>query len=245
MKKFLAPIFLLALILVGRDVVAVTPGYYVITTYDNEGEKSVDFNFWNVKMPNSPAVNAPDVGFGYGVTSRWFTELFAEDKHIDGGSTAFAKWSWENDYMLTQGQYPIDLAMHTLITRFHNTDSGIGFEFGPVLQADIDHLQLNGNIFFDREYQAAQTNRMQMKYQWQAKYRWKPQFAFGLEGLGELGEWRDWSAESAQSHRIGPAIFTAFRRAGGQQFKLEAAYLFGKIFAKEAKVFTLRAHYEF
>jgi hypothetical protein len=245
MKKFLALFSLLALLLFIQEAAAVTPGYYVVTTYDEEDVKSVDFNFWNVKAPNSPVVYAPEIGFAYGVTSRWYTELFGEDIHTEAGGTAFSNWSWENDYMLTQGQYPIDVAMHTLITRFHNTDSGIGFEFGPVMQADIDHLQLNGNIFFERDYQAALTNRMQMKYQWQAKYRWKPQCAFGLEGFGELGEWRDWSSLSEQSHRIGPALFTTVRHAGDKEFKLDAAILFGKIFDKEAKVFTLRAHYEF
>jgi hypothetical protein len=248
MKKsfaFLPFSALLSLMLFAHEAVAVTPGYYVVTTYDEEDVKAIDFNFWNVKLPNASAVYAPQIGFSYGVTSRWFTELFGEDIHTDAGGTAFSNWSWENDYMITQGQYPIDLAMHTLITRFHNTNSGVGLEYGPVMQGDIGRVQLNGNIFFEREYEAGQTNRMQMKYQWQVKYRWKPQFAYGLEGFGELGEWRDWSPESAQSHRIGPAIFTTLHRAGDKVFKLDAAYLFGKIFGKEAKVFTLRAHYEF
>ena len=242
MKKILA---LTALMLCMHAAVAVTPGYYVISTYDEEDETSLDFYFWNVKAPNSPAVDSPEIAVGHGVTSRWFTELYASDIHTESGGTMYSSMAWENDYMLTQGQYPVDVALHTMVTHYQNANTGTGFEFGPVLQADIDYLQLNGNLFFERDYEAAQANSMQMKYQWQAKYRWKPAFAFGLQGFGELGDWRDWSPLAEQSHRIGPALFTTVRRVGGQEFKLEAAYLFGKIFDKEAKTFTLRAHYEF
>lgn len=245
MKKILA---LAALMLCMHEAGAVTPGYYVITPYPEEDETTLDFYFWNVKAPNSPAVYSPEIAVGHGVNSRWYTELYASDIHTDSGGTSYSSMALENDFMLTQGQYPFDLAIHTLVTRYHQTDRGVGFEFGPVLQADMSRVQLNANIFFERAYQAASSappNRMQMKYQWQAKYRWKPQFAYGLQGFGELGEWRDWSPLAAQSHRAGPAIFTIVRRASGQEFKLEAAYLFGKIFDKEAKTFSLRAHYEF
>ena len=57
---------------------AADPGYYVVTAYDNEGQRSIDLRYWTVKKPNQPAKLWPEIGVGYGVTSRWHTELLRE-----------------------------------------------------------------------------------------------------------------------------------------------------------------------
>ena len=245
MKSLLCFLAFLALLSIAPVAAVASPGYYLVTTYDQEDEASIEFEYWNVKSHTGPAVNSPEIGLGYGVTSRWYTELFVADFHADGGPTTLSNFSWQNDFMLTQGQYPVDVAIHTLIKRYHNTDSGIGFEFGPVLQTDIDRLQLNGNLFFERNYQDVQSNRMQMKYQWQARYRWKTLFSYGLQGFGELGEWRHWAPYDEQSHRIGPAVFSTVHLAHEQDIKFDAAVLGGSISGKHAKTFVMRAQYNF
>ena len=50
------------------------PGHYLVSVYENEGEKSIDFRYWNVKFPGRPETIWPEIGFGYGVTKRWYTE---------------------------------------------------------------------------------------------------------------------------------------------------------------------------
>jgi hypothetical protein len=220
-------------------------GYYLIPTYENEGEKSIDCRFWDVNARNAKAVYAPEVGFGYGVTKRWYTEVLVGWLHNARNGTRLNDLAWQNDYLLTQGQYPFDLALHTEVKRFRNSSQGYGVEFGPALQTDFGRTQVNVNLFFDRNYRSAQTSHMQMKYQWQVRHRWHPAFQFGLQGFGELGEWDNWAPRKQQSHRAGPVVAGVVHLGQSQELKYEFAYLAGKVFATPAKTFVMRVQYEF
>ena len=87
------------------------PGYYVVTAYDNEGQRTIDLRYWTVKKPGKAATLWPEVGVGYGVTSRWHTELLASFIGTADTATRLDDWQWQNDLLLTQGQYPFDLAI--------------------------------------------------------------------------------------------------------------------------------------
>lgn len=80
----------------------------------------------------------------------------------------------------------------------------------------------------------------ELRYQWQAKYRWRPEFQFGLQGFGELGPWRDWSPRQSQSHRAGPVLFGSLPLAEEPQWLYQAAYLLGSINARKGNMFSLR-----
>jgi hypothetical protein len=224
---------------------AAEPGYYLVTTYEDEGAKTLDFKLWDVNVPRSKAVYSPEIGFGYGVTKRWYTEFSASTIHTDSGGTVPSNLDWQNDFMLTQGQYPVDLALHTTIKRHHDTTRGLGFEFGPVMQTEFGRTQVNMNIFFERNYRSDVPDPMQMKYQLQVKYRWRPMLEFGVQGFGELGKWDHWASHETQSHRIGPMISGTLPLGETQAFKYEAAYFVGSIFTRHAHVFSMRAQYEF
>lgn len=242
MKKVLV---LASLILLAHGYACAGPGYYLVSTYEDEGRSAIDFKLWNVKMPGAPALRSPEIGFSYGVTRRWYTELYATYMRTDAAGMELRDISTQNDFLLTHGQYPVDLALHTNLSRFHDTDRGYAFEFGPVLQTELGRTQFNGNLFFERSYRVEQANRMQMKYQWQIKYRWLPKLGFGLQGFGELGDWDDWAGRDQQSHRVGPAISGTWPLGNSRALQYEAAYLAGSIFAKHAHVFTMRVQYGF
>lgn len=53
------------------------PGYYLVTVYGNAGEKSIDYRYWTVKLPQHTETTWPELGIGYGLTERWYTEVFA------------------------------------------------------------------------------------------------------------------------------------------------------------------------
>jgi len=93
------------------------PGYYVVTVYDNSGQGSVDLRYWTVKHPGSPEVIWPEIGLGYGVNSRWSTLLFASWIGSSQMATRLSTWNWQNDFLLTQGEWPVDVAVHTNIAR--------------------------------------------------------------------------------------------------------------------------------
>ena len=221
------------------------PGYYVVTAYDNEGVGSVDFRYWTVRFPGAPAIIWPEAGLGYGVTSRWYTEVYASWVGSWDSGTKLSTLNWQNEYLLTQGQLPFDLAVHASYIRDQEYGGGYALEWGPVMQADIGRTQLNANVFFERGFNGASPAQTQMKYQWQVKYRWKPALQFGTQGFGELGEWNHWAARDRQSHRAGPAIFGQLPLGNGRAIHYQAAYLVGTIFGQHGDMFSMRVQYTY
>ena len=247
MKKSAAATLLLLGVLHGAHA---EPSYYLIPTYENAGEKSIDFKLWSVKAPGDARVTAPHIGFAYGLTRAWYTNVSVGYLHSPETGTRYSDLNWQNDYLLTQGQYPFDFGIHTNIKKyraFEGSDSleyfgeyrGVNVEFGPVAQTEIGRLQLNANLLFDRTYRTDLPNRMQMKYQWQAKYRFFRQLHLGVQGFGELGDWDRWAPRNGQSHRAGPVI-SGELPMGAQTLKYEAAFLSGSIFAEHAKTISMR-----
>ena len=205
----------------------------------------VDFRYWTVKFDGQSEVIWPEIGFAYGVTSRWTTELLLSYIGSSQMATRLSNVTWQNDVLLTQGELPFDLALHLLLTSDRIDIAHKSVEFGPVLQTDIGRTQLNANFFFEHNYGPEAPAVTLLKYQWQVRYRWVPLLHFGLQGFGEVGPWSNWLPRSEQSHRAGPALFITFRLGDHEAIKVQAAYLFGKVYGMNANEFTLRAVYEF
>jgi len=234
---------LAATLMLASTAALADPGYYLVTVYENEGKANIDFRYWDVRFPRS-TVKWPEIGIGYGVTKRWYTALLASYVTSPGTPVSLDTQQWQNDFLLTQGQYDFDLALHTnLIHEKYDGENTI--EFGPVFQTEIGRMQLNGNLFFDRGLAAGNSTTPELKYQWQAKYRWKPAFQFGLRGFGEVGPWNNWAPRSRQSHRAGPMISGAIPFGTSDSFNYEAAFLFGSAYSTHADMLTLRLQYEF
>jgi len=222
------------------------PGYYVVTAYDNEGVATVDTRYWTVKSKGSPATLWPEIGLGYGVSARWYTELFASFIGSRDTAQKLSSWNWQNEVLLTQGQYPFDLAVHASLIRNEGYEPGYALEVGPVLQTEIGKLQINGNLFFEREFpDDGPAEPTQLKYQWQLRYHAHPLLNVGLQGFGELGTWDDWDARHRQSHRAGPALFGTWRMAPGHTLLYQAAILFGSIYGQRGEMFSMRVQYGF
>jgi hypothetical protein len=225
----------------GAGAAHAEPGYYVVTAYPNEGQRSIDFRYWTVRHPDRPAVVWPEIGFGYGVTSRWYTELYAS--WVGSlGSTRLETVNWQNEYLLTQGEYPFDLALHAMLT--HNAiDPGYAIEYGPALQTEVGRLQLNGNLFFERAFGA--DPGAQLKYQWQARYHGHPLANLGAQGFGELGAWNHWAPRDRQSHRAGPALFGTLALGQGRALLYQASFLVGQIWGRHGEMFSMRVQYTY
>lgn len=206
-------------------------GYYLVSVYDVEGQASIDYKYWNAHYKNSRNVASPEIGVGYGVNSRWYTELTAQWLQVDGRRTRHTGLEWQNDFLLTQGQFDVDVALHTLVERARRRERGYFLEVGPVLQTYVWRTQLNLNLFLQREFDNGLRNETELAYQWQVRQRWLPGLAFGAQGFGE---------RRAHSRRAGPALFGEAGR-----FKYEAAYLFGRNSGRAANSFTLRVQYFF
>lgn len=235
---------LVALLAITSGSALANPGYYVVTVYDDPGLRSVDLRYWTVNPKRGDVITWPEAGLGWNVNGRWFTEVLASWVDAPGSSARLANVDWQNDVLLTQGQYPIDVAIHTLWVIPQKAGVRHTFEFGPVFQTDIERTQVNLNVFLERGYEAQRDDPMQLKYQWQVRHRWRPGLHFGAQGFGELGTWNDWATAHAQSHRAGPALYGAVP-VGPGTVAWQAAFLLGKIYGQRGSMLTMRVKYDF
>ena len=225
------------------------PADYVYTPMVEHGEKEIDFKFGTDKQPSGDTTTVGSLGFGYGATPYWFTEVYLKTEQ-SGANPRLNILEWENKFQLTEtGKYPIDVGLITELEyplNLHGEPSE--FKIGPLFQTQIDKLQLNGNLLLESKFggsNAATTTVFQ--YQWQAKYRWKQQLEFGLQGFGEMGVWNKWSPSSEQEHKLGPAIFgkIPLRQGTREAIKYNAAWLIGTTQATPHNTFRMQVEYEF
>ncbi|GAB2864374.1 hypothetical protein GCM10027277_36400 [Pseudoduganella ginsengisoli] len=214
--------------------------------YDEEGQLGIDYKYWNADFTNASSKSAPEIGISYSVTPRWYTEFNAEwfRQHGKDGSH-LSGYSWQNDVLLTQGQYAADVALHTELGRSHSRPHVTSLEIGPAMQTEYYRTQFNANLFLQRDIQGAADAQTQLVYQWQIKQRWKSWLEPGVQGFGEVGKWNHWLPRNKQSHRAGPAVFGEVDVGAGQEIKYDAAWLIGKNAARSAQSFTMRVQYLF
>lgn len=86
---------------------------------------------------------------------------------------------------------------------------------------------------------------MQFLYQWQVKYRWLPQFEYGLQGFGQTGDVDKWAPAEQQVHKAGPAIFGKLPLGGREAIKYNAAWLLAASKAASDNTVRLQVEYEF
>lgn len=222
------------------------PADYVYTPTVTYGEREIDFKMGSSEKADTARDAAASIGFGYGATQWWFTEVYLKYKRELNTDTRFDAVEWENKFQLTEtGKYPVDVGFLVEIERPTNHDEGWEVKWGPLLQTEFGKVQLNANFLFQRSYDAAEASTMQFLYQWQVKYRWKPALEFGLQGFGETGDYERWEPAEQQSHRAGPAVFGKFPLGGGHAIKYNAAWLLGASKAAPDNTLRMQVEYEF
>jgi len=211
------------------------PGYYVMKPYSAPGRLTIDTRFWTVRLDGQQATLWPEVGLRYGIDTRWSSELLASFIGDSLDEQKLSSLNWINTYLLTQGQYPFDLALHTQIIRNHG--AGNALEWGALLQTEVGLTQLNLNVVFEHDWPSDAGT--QLKYQWQAVHRLRPGLRAGLQGFGEVGQWDHWSENP--SHRAGFVVqFDDLRNIQAQ-----AAYLRGKIYGARGDMFSAQVELQF
>lgn len=223
------------------------PADYVYEAAVEYGEREIDFKTGTAKLREGDRANATSLGFGWGVTSYWFTEVYAKWHKDPGQTSGFDAWEWENKFQLTEtGKYPVDVGLILEIERPKDRAEGYEVRWGPLFQTEItDKIQANFNVLFQKHYRAEEAGPAEMFYQWQVKYRYRPEFEFGAQGFGEVGPWDHWAPSSEQAHIAGPAIFGKLHVGTRQFIKYNAAVLFGMNHGAPRNTFRMQAEYEF
>jgi hypothetical protein len=169
--------------------------------------------------------------YGYGVNTRWFTELAGEYEKIPGEGGEFEAIEWENIFVLNEpGEHWLDVG---LFAEYEYSLEGGPDEivFGPLLQKEFGRLQANFNPFVEREIGDGAADEFEFLYALQLKWRLNPRFEPGLQAFGE-----------EDSHRIGPAMFGQWQTSQ-HKVKYDAAVLFGT--GSAAADLTIRFQFEY
>lgn len=223
------------------------PSTYVHTPIVEEGEREIDFKAGTAKLRDGTRATEYSLGLGWGVNSRWFTELYAKWHKEPGESHAFDAWEWENRFQLTEtGKYPVDVGFLLEIERPRDRSEGYEYKWGPLFQMDFGtRVQGNLNVLVEKHIRTDNPERAELGYEWQVKYRYRPEFEFGAQGFGDVGPWNHWEPHSEQPHIAGPALFGKFHVGAKQVIKYNAAVLFGLTDGAPRNTFRLQTEYEF
>src|SRR5665647_2690342 len=214
--------------LLAPAVLNAEPNDYVHTPIVEEGEKEIDFKWGVEKRKNMPSGTATSIGFGWGATPWWFTELYGKWHREPGESSGFAAWEWENRFQLTPtGKYPLDLGFLLEVERPKDRSEGYELTYGPLLQAEWGLVQGNLNLLWQRHVRASSQFDTDLHYEMQLKYRASEQFEWGAQGFGSVGPWDRWDPASQQEQKFGPAIFGKIKAGAMQAVRYNAALLFG------------------
>ena len=238
--------YLYALLIAACPLLAFAgPSDYVFTPAVTYGEREIDLKMGSWRKEDARA-GAASIGFGYGVTQHWFTEIYRKYENSSSEGTHFDAWEWENKFQLTEiGQYPVDVGFVVELEKPADRQEGYEVRFGPLLQTEFGKLQLNGNLIFEQHYRSDSSQRSEISYQWQAKYRWQPQFEFGMQGFGDLGSANHWDQVIEASHRMGPAIFGKLNLGNRRAIRYNAAWLIGTSGNAPSQNFRAQIEYEF
>jgi hypothetical protein len=222
------------------------PAAYVHTPIVEYGEREIELKWGRAKLGDGTSERQAVLGLGMGVRPWWFTEVNVGFEGASGRSTRYEAIEWENVFQLTEtGRYPLDLGLLLEVERPRDHAEGWELKYGPLLQAELGRVQLNGNAIFERHLDAAQPGETELLYEWQVKYRWRPALEFGAQGFGELGRWDHWAAKDAQSHLLGPAVFGRLGLGGHDALRYDAAYLVAASPAAPDHTLRFRVEYEF
>lgn len=222
------------------------PADYIYMPAVSYGEKEIDFKAGSARQGANPRESAASIGYGYGVRPWWFTEFYVKSTRDNNGSAKYDAVEWENKFQLTDtGKYPVDVGLIVEVERAGNHNEGWELKWGPLFQSEIGKVQLNGNVLLESHYRSAASNQTQLLYQWQAKYRWLPQFEFGLQGFGEFTRWNHWPSAQNRTDRVGPAVFGKLPLGERRAIRYNAAWLVGTAKASPDHTFRLQVEYEF
>jgi len=222
---------------------------YVYMPAVEHGEREIDFKYGSGTPPAGERQTVSSLGFGYGATEYWFTELYLK-RETEGNSGDVTLAEWENKFQLLEtGEYPIDMGLITEIEAPVSASGPWEAKVGPLFQTEFGKLQLNANALFERKYSSDGSGTQyptEFSYQWQIKYRLQTEFEFGAQGFGGMGEWDNWVGSKAEEgHSVGPAIFGKFPVGNRQAVKYNAAWLVGTGATTPGHTLRMQLEYEF
>jgi high-affinity iron transporter len=165
-------------------------------------------------------------GVGYGVTDKWFTELYPEIEKEAGDNRDYKMTAleWENIFQLTEkGQYAVDFGVLAAYDQSFENDKASKVEAKLLFAKDTGQFSHTMNITFENEVGQHAQGELETGLAWGTRYRLNPYFEPGFEYHAEFGRLDTSSDFDEQEHQIGPVAYGKLPYG----FKYDVGYLFG------------------
>jgi hypothetical protein len=223
------------------------PADYIYSPRVEEGEREIDTKFGTQKPRSGEdsRQSGASIGFGYGVTSWWFTEIYGKNTW-DGNNSQFDAIEWENKFQLTEtGKYFADVGFLIELERPQNRNEGYEAKYGFLLQKDWNKWQANLNLLMQGHYTGTENQGTYFGYQGQVKYRLQPELQLGAQLFSWLGQLNNWNTNQQQQTSVGPAIFGKTKLGRKEALVYNVAYLWGTTTASPKNTIRMQVEYEF
>lgn len=140
---------------------------------------------------------------GYGPTSYWWAELYAEYEHTPGSGGGWSAFEWENRFQLTEpGQYWVDVGALFELERAH-PGTGKEVRAGLLLEKDIEETTMTVNWLFNRAFADEEPSRWEQIYRAQWAWRYRP----------EIQPLLQWQSDEHSAY-VGPGVAGKLKVAG-------------------------------
>jgi hypothetical protein len=244
----------MALLLGTERALAVNAGDYLFTPTVTQGEREIDLYGGTGSSGDKTRMESnAGLGFGYGVTQRWFTELDIAYRWQSPVGTGLDAFEWENIIQIGEpGQWPVDIGMLCNIEKPYEASrnspqtEGTSIKFGPLLQKDIGKIEVNFNLLLTHFFQSSQFSSTQFGYQSQIKYRYSPPLEVGIQAFGRLSSGgQTWAAYPTQVLRVGPVVLGRLRLPQERSLSYNVGFLMGTTQHSPDQTLRIQVEYEF
>lgn len=197
--------------------------------YDFDHRKDMDNYFSQV------------VGFEYGLTDWWQTELSAEIEKENGDSDQLTNYKFENVFAPWKpGENWMDVGLYVELEKGAHSGDPNNFETKLLLEKDLGKFANTANLKLEHEFGPHHEESWGSGMALQTKYRYNEMFEPGLEYYADFGTFDEKPSFSDQSHQFGPV---ALGKIGN--VKYDTGVLFGVSQAAPDATVKLNLEYEF
>ncbi len=233
---------------------AVNAGDYLFTPTVTQGEREMEFYGGTGSSGDTTrAESNAALGFGYGVTQHWFTELAIEYRWQSPAGTGLDAFEWENIIQVGEpGQWPVDIGLVCNVEKPYETfgtsqqKEGSSIRFGPLLQKDIGKVEINFNLLIRRYFQSTASSSSQFSYQGQLKYRYGSPLEVGIQAFGRVSAGNQaWAPYSQQVLRVGPVLLGRLKLPRERSLAYNIGFLMGTTQHSPDQTLRMQVEYEF
>lgn len=244
----------MALLMAADRCLAVNAADHLFVPTVTQGEREIDFYAGSgTSGETTRAESNAGLGYGYGVTQHWFTELDVEYRWQSPVGTGLDALEWENILQIGEpGQWPVDIGLLCNVEKPYEASrnspksEGTSIRFGPLLQKDFGRVEANLNLLLTHFFQSDVFSSTQFGYQGQIKYRYSPPLEVGIQAFGRLSSGaQSWAPYPQQVLRVGPVVLGRLRLPQERSLSYNIGFLLGTTQHSPDQTLRLQIEYEF